>query len=185
MTSPQQINRAQQPGRWTTGQILAIILIPLATMALGCLGLCGGILFLGRARLQSAVERTGIDIRDITPEPQTDWNDWMVRRELTHFYQTALDSVMADKALGEKLGEPIETALESDDLFRRRDKGSLNPRGEHIEFDVRGPKGTGKVAVVSTPPRADGIQPDGITVTLSDGTHVNVKPIHRPLPQVR
>jgi hypothetical protein len=186
MTSPTSPNRPPQPPRgWTVGTTLAVLLVPALVASVGCLGLCGGVLFLARHRIRSMVERAGIDIRDVIPEPATDWQDWMVRRELTHLYQTALESVDSDTALKEKLGEPMEAVSDTDDLFRRRDKGRLNLSGEHLEFDIQGPKGSGKVAVDSTPKQADGIQPAQIIVTLKDGSRLGVQPLHRPLPAVR
>jgi hypothetical protein len=90
-----------------------------------------------------------------------------------------------DKTLIQKLGEPIETDITADKLFTRKEKGPLNPIAEHIEFEVRGPKGTGKVVAISKPGGPDGIQPDKIDVTLADGSIADVHPLRRPLPPVR
>jgi hypothetical protein len=121
----------------------------------------------------------------------------MVRRELTHLYQTALESVVTDKALIDKLGDPIETAIDSDELFRREGMDSLDslgvraptgawdPQGERLRFDVQGPRGTGQVAVVSNQGGSDGLQPAKITVTLRDGSSLEVRPLQRSLPPVR
>jgi hypothetical protein len=149
-------------------------------------------------KLEAAIDVKAMQIPGLPiVDPQPDWSDWMLQRELMHLYQTSLDSVVADKTLIEHLGEPIDTSVESEDLFRRRDKGPFNYDGEQIEFDVLGPKGKGKVVVLSTTePSAnitgampgasnDGLQPKKITVTLQDGTEVNVEPLYRPLPPVR
>jgi hypothetical protein len=185
VTTPNQPGLPQsRPG--LSGTVIAVVAGLLLAMTLACAGLCAGILFLTRTKIESALDRAGVPIPSVLTEPPpTDWNDWMVRRELTHFYQTALESVTTNRALIDKLGDPIETAIDTDELYRRQDTGGLNPSGEHIEFDLQGPKGTGKVAVVSTQRRADGIQPAKITVTLSDGSRVDVPPLYRPLPQVR
>jgi len=166
--------------------IAAAIIAVLLAMALGCAGMCAGILYLGRGRVESALDQAGVSLPDISlPEPQTDWEDWMVKRELTHFYQTVLESVTTDKTLITKLGEPIEPDIGAEKLFTRKDKGPLNQDGEHITFEVRGPKGTGQVAADSTAKGSDGIQPEKITVTLGDGSTVDVHLLRRPLPPVR
>jgi hypothetical protein len=188
MTAHNQFNPPPQQSRDVViATVIAIAGAVLLTMALSCVGVCAGIVFLARTKIESALEQAGVPIPGVASvPPDTDWNDWMVRRELTHFYQTALESVVTDKTLLEKLGEPVETVIDTDELFRRQDKGGLNPSGEHIAFDVQGPKGVGTVAVISATPRGDqGIQPGKITVTLSDGSLVDVPPLARPLPPVR
>jgi hypothetical protein len=151
MSTPNQGKQGPQQSRGGgSGPVVAIVVALSVTMILGCLGACGGIAFLARTKIESAMAEAGVPLPAvISMPPATDWNDWMVRRELTHLYQTSLESVAADNAVVDKLGGPVETVLDAEELFRRRDNGALNRFGEHIEFDVMGPKATGKVAVES------------------------------------
>jgi len=196
MTTPSQSKPQPQQTGAGAGCAMAAVLVAVALMTgLVSACMCGGvILYFYAARVQPALAQAGIPAPDISlPEPQIDWNDWMVQRELTHFYQTALESVTTDRALIEKLGEPIDADITAEKLFTRQDQGPLNPTTEHIEFEVRGPKGVGKVLAISKPGRSDGvppgggdgIQPDKIQVTLQDGSTVEVRPLRRPLPPVR
>jgi Cytochrome oxidase complex assembly protein 1 len=185
MTVPGQPSpSSRHPRGVIIGILLAVGGVGLSIMVLSCVGLCAWFLFLARGKLASKLEKAGVRIPSIVSEPPpTDWNDWMVRRDLTHLYQTSLESVVADKSLAEKLGEPVAPALEADELFRRTEKGIGN--GEHIEFEVRGPKAKGTVAVESDQGGSDGFQPARIVVTLSDGSTVDVMPLRRALPPVR
>jgi len=187
MTAPNQphVSEQQFQGRGATKLVIvALVLVALLTMAFGvlCIGL--SVLYIARPKVNSAIERASASIRGVVTEPEPDWNDWMVKREMTHLYQTSLESVVLDKAVSERLGNPVMASLASDDLFRREAKGEFDPNGERITFDVEGPKGVGKVAVLATP-RGDGHQPDTITVTFPDGSRTTVTPLHRPLPPVR
>src|SRR3989442_606567 len=129
MPTPTQFKPSPQQSSAGGGcGIAAIIIGGLLTMGLVCAGLCGGVLlYFGRGHVATTLEQAGLPMPDLSlPEPPTDWEDWMVKRELTHFYQTALESVTTDKSLIEKLGEPIETDVGAETLFSRQDKGPLN-----------------------------------------------------------
>src|SRR5436309_5558695 len=128
MPTPSQFKPSPQTSRGGIGcGIAAAIIAVLLTMALGCGGICAGVfLYFSHASVRTTLEQAGIPVPEISlPEPQTDWEDWMVKRELTHFYQTALESVTTDEGLIKKLGEPIETDIGAEKLFSRNDTGPL------------------------------------------------------------
>jgi hypothetical protein len=115
MPSPNEASPGPQQSRGVSGAVVAIVIVSSMTMAVGCLGVCGGIAFLARTKIQSAMAEAGVPLPAvISTPPDTDWNDWMVRRELTHLYQTSLDSVSANQALIANLGGSVEMVLETD-----------------------------------------------------------------------
>ena len=83
-------------------------------MGLGVATLCGGGIFVAGPRVWEAWERSGWreyylggDAGPGTP-PVRSGLDWMTARLLSQIYSTALDRVVADAAVQERLGEPIE-----------------------------------------------------------------------------
>jgi hypothetical protein len=113
----------------------------------------------------------------------------MVNRTLGPVYSTALDAVATNEKVMEQLGDPIEPVEQPDPtlLFRRTNSGDISGEAETIEFDVKGPKGTAVARVIAgmpatdSPPAAPGSFPDQfrvekITVTLKDGTTIDVPP---------
>ena len=105
-------------------------------------------------------------------------------------YATALDAVTTNKAVIERLGEPIgtaSTAVESD-LYRRKPSDDANSNDQILEFDIEGPKGKGTVSVQAIPASEagspGGAPPGGwsdfrlgkIIVKFSDGSSVEVPP---------
>src|SRR5687768_545873 len=126
MSVPDQANKGpQQPRSGVSAPVVAIVVVLCGTMALGWLGICAGIAFLARAKIQAAMEEAGVPLPAVVSTlSDTDWRDWMVQRELTHLYQTSLESVAVDEALIARLGGPVETLLDAEELFTRRDKGA-------------------------------------------------------------
>jgi hypothetical protein len=103
---------------------------------------------------------------------ERDVNDWMTTRMLSEVYTKALAAVVADKAVIERLGDPLQTDIEAEDLYRRINTGPFNQQAETIEFDILGSKGKGIVSVESK----DQVNITKITVTAGDGSKLEVKP---------
>jgi hypothetical protein len=178
MNAPLQPKHSSSGGP-TAKQIVVLTVAAVVWMVLLCAGIVGGVLFIARDRVANVVEGAKGALTG-NAVPQTDWDDWHVQRQLTHLYQTALESISADTALAEKLGEPIEPALTSDELFERTG-GVIETVG--IAFDIQGPKGTGTVTVQFVPGQLHA--PESIQVKLGDESVVEVVPLDRPLPPVR
>jgi cytochrome oxidase complex assembly protein 1 len=164
-----------------------VLLVALLVFAVSCLCCCGGIsagLFLVADRVQTAVREMpkSIPVPGVTVTP--DVNDWITARTLAPVYTTALDAVTSDKNVIERLGEPIETVGDSTDLFRLKGSDDPDNPGETIEFDIKGPRGPAKVTVGTSRPSAalpgvattDELRVAKITVTLSDGSVIDVPP---------
>jgi hypothetical protein len=179
MTAPVQSKQAASGG-FSRNIVFGLVILALAWMALVCAGIVGGVLFFVPHRVAAVVEDAKGSLQGMAGAPQTDWADWNVQRELTHLYQTALESISADTALAEKLGEPIEPAIEADELFTRT-TSEFQISG--ITFDIQGPKGKGTVAVRSVTAQLHAAE--NIQVTLADGSVHEVAPLDRPIPPVR
>ena len=162
-----------------SGTLLAAIVIALVLMVIGCAGACAGFFYFATPQARRALENANARLPDLglpkVSMPSTA-NDWMATRMLTEVYTKALTAVTADKDVRERLGEPLLTDLEAEDLYRRTNTGELSPAGEAIEFDILGPKGKGVVTVESK----DQANIAKITVKFDDGTKIEVKP---PEPQ--
>ena len=123
------------------------------------------------------------------PTPRPNWNDWMIQRVLSEVYSASVDVVVADERVIEELGDPVETDVNAAELFVRVNEGNLDAKGEAIEFEVLGPQGRGTVRVTATGAgdfgRNGPIQVQEITVTLDDGTTIDVEPPPERTVQVR
>jgi cytochrome oxidase complex assembly protein 1 len=182
--SSQFVPPPEQPGG-NSNRTLIIVLVAVGLLCLMCLcsGICGGLLFLvGRSKTTVRQVRTAIEQRDVSPLVQPQWaEDWMAMERLTRAYTTALDTVVADKQVTERLGNPVEPVMEAEKLFRREQSGPLTGEVETIEFDISGPKGKGVVRVTAGaangPPGAYAwSRAEKITVVLRDGSEIDVPP---------
>jgi hypothetical protein len=171
----------QKPGSGNKTLLIVLLALGLVSM-IACCGICGGLTFLVRSKATFAGVKQSIEERINPPLVGQRWEqDWMVMEHLSRAYTTALDAVVADKRVVERLGQPVEPLLESDKLFRRDRTGKMNSTDETIEFDVQGPKGKAVVRVETAP--ATGLpgsfpwtRASQITVKLSDGTEIDVPP---------
>jgi hypothetical protein len=198
MTASSQPGPPNQPGGSGGHVVLIVVLVVLGTMFVACGILCGGLVLVYRVaqpHIEEASARAARRARDVArqaadPAAQPSWvNEWMVNRTLGPVYSTALDAVATNEKVMEQLGDPIEPVEQPDPtlLFRRTNSGDISGEAETIEFDVKGPKGTAVARVIAgmpatdSPPAAPGSFPDQfrvekITVTLKDGTTIDVPP---------
>jgi hypothetical protein len=183
MSTPTQFGLPQHQPGGNNNRILAIVLVTMGLAGMLCCGggICGGVLF-SVVRSSPAVQQVTTSIQSKLPQPQpsmTSGWDWMAMEQLARAYTMALDAVVADKQVIEKLGKPVQPVIESEQLFRRERNGALSNEEEAIEFDIAGPKGKAVVRVVGVaatgPPGAyPWSQAKKITVTLSDDTEIDV-----------
>ena len=129
----------QQPrGRWSALAVLAIVIGASAT-ALVVAGLCAWLAYFDHSAAPEAVAMTGRQASALSDRLFVD-ERW-VQRVLSEVYTAAVDKVVTDQSVMEKLGEPVETDVAAEALFRRDRKGDFSTKGEAIAFDVIGPKG--------------------------------------------
>ena len=187
MSQPSQFGPPQQQRAGGGGHIVLIVLLSISLASLLCCGgVCGGVSFLYyRTPKALAKVKAAIDEQMPAPLVAPNWaDDWVAMEMLARAYTASLDTVAADKEVIERLGRPIEPTGDSDQLFRRERKGNVTTEEEKIEYDIAGPKGKATVRVVSnmsvgapvSPYSPHGFQPKKITVTLEDGTELEVKP---------
>jgi Cytochrome oxidase complex assembly protein 1 len=184
MSDPSQpLPPPKEPSR-NSGTLLAAIIIAVVLMVIGCAGACAGFFYLATPRVQVALQQANVQLPDLglpsVPMPSTA-NDWMTTRMLTEVYTKALWAVTADKNVIERLGDPLQTDIEAEDLYRRINTGTFDMAGETIEFDILGSKGKGIVTVESK----DQVNITKITVTLDDGSKLEVEPPEQQLFIVR
>ena len=167
MNAPDPIRQQppQTPSGLSGGGVAAITIVALLG-SLTCAGVCAGIIYL---TVPSALNKA-----KVASGPPA--NDWWVSRVLSEVYTAALDAAVADKAVIERLGEPVETDVAAEDLFRRKRTGALDASSETIEFDILGPKGTAVVTVDVAGAGAGPLIVRSIQVTLSDGSVLEVTP---------
>jgi hypothetical protein len=121
-------------------------------------------------------------IPPVLAAPVFDGNDWMAQRERAELYQTALESVAGDAALKDQLGDDIQPSLEAEELFERKPSDRTT---EEIEFEVVGTKGKGTITARAARDRRSRPTTMTITVTLEDGSTIDVTPVERPPVPVR
>jgi Cytochrome oxidase complex assembly protein 1 len=177
----------QQQAGSGAGRTALLILLGVGCMAMFC---CGGFAILGAllfTRTKTDLQRMQASIQSraqrsrAAPGSQTDWTDWIAMSQLTPVFTAALDAVATDKQVIERLGTPIETAGDSDKLFRREKTGQWTGADEALEFDIQGPQGRAVVRVTTAaqnpapdPPGRSNLRPDTITVTFTDGAQIDV-----------
>ncbi len=170
------------PPQKPSGTLFIIALGTLMSLVLVCGGACAGLLYYGANRAETLTERAvqAIDRiqRGQPPLAAPPVNDWMTSRVLAPVYTVALDAVATDGQVIERLGDSIGPSIEADELYRRKATGELSD-SETIEFDVNGAKGAAVVSVVATNQAGtpwSAYRAAEITVTLSDGTTLQVPP---------
>lgn len=162
MSGDSQFGAETQPPKVRVGCVVlaVVLLIVLPMVGLVCAGVLGGVFYL-RMRNDGATISDVLEGRPPILGTQRGQTDWFADRLLSAVYTTALDAVATNSAVLERLGSPIEPVNSGDEgafLFRRLGVGEMNPAGEQIEFEVRGPKGRGTVLVVAMPPDSSELQ---------------------------
>jgi hypothetical protein len=166
-----------------SGRLVLMIVLGVVGMLCLCCGVgCTGIFVFWSSSPRLAREvKTAIEEK-FSSQPA--WvNDFVAQGQLSPAYTAALDAVSGNEQVMKRLGDPVEAANETEELFRRKGKGQVKP-GEVIEFDVQGPNGTGVVSVVTGQPGYVQSSPFGIagagisaiTVKFSDGSEIDVPP---------
>jgi hypothetical protein len=186
MSVPSQFGPPPQPPRGGGScRTVLIVLLAVGVLMMGCCGTFFGALLLFYGRASTAIEQVKASIQENTPPvliaPRWEM-DWMVMEELTRCYTTSIDAVAANEQVIAQLGQPLENPNDATTMFRRERTGTLSGEEEPIEYDIKGPKGTAVVRVVSGRSEAgrQGYQPGGsyrpkkITVKLRDGTEIDV-----------
>jgi hypothetical protein len=178
MRVPDPDHRQAQPAR---GGSWAVFLTVVMLVLFGWFSVCAGVAYLAFPPVRSALEYANVPVPRLPLgklPPQLAPNDWWTSRVLSEIYTRALNVVVEDPTVIERLGEPIEIDLEAEELYRRSQTGAVGAGPETIEFDIKGPKGSAVVTVVS---KGAGISHrllpiDEIKVTLEDGTVLDVPP---------
>jgi hypothetical protein len=193
MSAPEQNTpQPQQASRALSAGAVAAIVIGAFLASVAVFGLCAGIISFAFPAAQTALRKANVPVPDVTINPggqvtitpaqpmavNPAVNDWWAERVLSDVYAHALDTVVANKTVIERLGDPVETDIAAETLYHRVNTGELNTASETIEFDILGPKGRGTVSVVvAGAAGAAGagigsgpVQFKEIHVTLDDGT---------------
>jgi hypothetical protein len=148
--------------------VLNIVLIVLAVLILGCGGLCAGCLVIAN--------RAGTAFKASLEEG-------LQSMQLAVVYTQAMESVKENAAVVERLGEPIAPADEGEGIkwpYKRQGTGELNPDGETLQFDVKGPKGKGIVTALAKPDSEGLYRATNITVMFDDSSSIDVPPKAEP-----
>ena len=103
-----------------------IVLLAVVLPILGCAGLCGGILFLGRGAAEKAQEVIKESARSVPP------------------FRIALERVQADSEVKDRLGQPIQESFPAVFNYNEGTGGS----SAEFKYSVTGPKGSAQVHVV-------------------------------------
>ncbi len=171
------------PGRLTAG---CIALLAVATASLF---LCMGVITVGvyslrnpsmlPPSLQRTVEQSSL-LNPAAAQPTWDGNDWWIQRIQSQAYTVALDVVVANEDVIQRLGDDVGPDYAAEDLYRRTNTGPLRPT-ETFEFDLIGAKGKAKVSVTITGSGMTDlgqqeIQFREITITFADGSTLTVPP---------
>lgn len=155
----------------------------------GCLfaAVCAGVGYLFFPQAKEAWERADFRVPGAPAPLIGDVDDWWRMGVLSQIYASSLDTVTADPNVAEQLGQPVSTDYEAAELFRRTKRAQLGSDEEIIEFDVVGTKGRGTVSVVSSGVAVGEQRLDvkSITVTLEDGTKIDVPPPAQSMYQPR
>jgi hypothetical protein len=164
---------APLPSRALSPTALTAIVVGAFLATLTMVAICSGVVYFGYPAARNAVEAAGGTVPNLV---QPNVNDWWTQRVLSELYTGAIDKVVAHESVIEKLGEPVEPDINAQELFRRENTGALNGTSETIEFDVIGPRGRGTVNVEASGAGAGPIKVNAITVTLEDGSAIDIKP---------
>lgn len=175
-----------QPSRALSPSVVTALVIGAFVATLTVFGMCAGVIYVGTPHVRDAMEQARMPVPMIRPNV----NDWWTQRVLSEVYTSALDTVVADQAVQEELGEPIETDVAAEELFVRVDAEELDDKEEAIEFDVVGPNGRGTVRVTTkggmgNMGRSTAIEVKSIAVTLEDGAVIDIEPPVKREVQIR
>lgn len=180
----------QSSGPGQRSEVVSTVTVVLAILGCTMFAFCAGLGLLGAvfySRMDAKSGRTAIQSFPAQPAPAPlvapAWQtEWIAIAQLTPVYTAALDTVLENATILEKLGEPLEPGDDPENLFRRQKSGDWTGVDETIEFDLRGSKGAAVVRVTAgsnvRQPGAfyQGIGPKSITVILDDGTEIDVPP---------
>ena len=175
-------NRSRQPSAALSGGTIAVLAVGAIVATLLCGGLAIGTILWTVTRAPEMLEQANLPVPGFAPPAPTRAavNDWWIDRVLAQVYTTALDTVVTDEQVLERLGEDVGVDIDAAELYRRQNSGPLE-KVETIEFDIAGSKGKGTVTVSVTGSESmdlnTSLQFTKITVTLSDGSTIDV-----PLP---
>jgi hypothetical protein len=139
--------------------VLKIVLIVLAVMLVVCGGLCAGCLVI--VNKAGTAFKAGLESIQLSPA-----------------YAKALESAQENEAVVARLGEPITTDVGENIQwpYKRQGQGNLNPAGETLQFDIKGPKGKAVVTVVAKAGPEGMYQASRITVMFEDTSSIEVPP---------
>jgi hypothetical protein len=188
MSAPGQFDPSRGQASQKGGcAVLIIVLALLGTMSLCCgvLGVAGFVLSLRMGKQEGPKWQPPAFIQPPPTVFASPVNDWLADRLLSPVYVTALDAVVMNPDVIEALGDsiaPPSGGEEGASLYRRVGMGDLNPAGETIEFDIKGPKGAAVVSVLATGPDNVAGPPGGyveyhvtkIKVKLEGGSEIDV-----------
>ena len=157
MSHPSQFGPANQPSGGGGSSLLWILLTVALVLLLLCGGLCAGCVVMAR--------RTGEAFKE-------SFEEGLRQLQIAAALQATEEAVRNDPQVKERLGEPIETITQP----QRFEPGKeLNRAGETLQFDVKGPEGTGIASAVAVA-EGEGWRVTKITVTFEDGSVVDVPP---------
>jgi hypothetical protein len=142
--------------------VLKIVLIVLAVLILGCGGLCAGCLVIAK--------KAGTAFKASLEEG-------LQSMQLAVVFAQATEAVKENAAVVERLGEPITPADSDEGIkwpYKRQGVGELNPAGETLQFDVKGPKGKGIVTALAKPDSEGLYKATKITVMFDDASSIEV-----------
>ena len=175
-------NRSPQPSAALSGGTIVALALGAIVATLLCGGIVGGTILWTVTRAPEMLEQANLPVPGFAPPAPTRAavNDWWIDRVLAQVYTTALDTVVTDEQVVERLGEDVGVDIDAVELYRRQETGPL-AKVETIEFEIAGSKGKGTVTVSVTGSENmeldTNLQFTEITVTLSDGSTIDV-----PLP---
>jgi hypothetical protein len=163
MSAPSQFGPSPPSSGGGLSTLLIVVLVIVGALALACCGICSGCMFLGQRAVDVAKKVAEDELNYFFLQPA---------------FLTALGAVLEDSRVSDRLGEPIQNKEESSRPYRRTSTGEVNPAGEIIQFDIRGPKGTAIVSVVATQGETESApyRASKITVTFSDGSVLDIEP---------
>jgi hypothetical protein len=165
------------------GGTIAVLAVGAIFATLLCGGVVAATLFWTITGAPAVLEQANLPLPVIAPPVATPAavNDWWIDRVLAQVYTTALDTVVTDEQVVERLGEDVGVDIDAAELYRRPNSGPLE-KVETIEFEIAGSKGKGTVTVSVTGSESmdlnTSLQFTKIAVTLSDGSTIEV-----PLPR--
>jgi hypothetical protein len=181
MTDP-KTSRPRPASTALSGGVTAALAVGAIVATLVCGGIVAAILVWTITQAPAVLEQANLPVPAIAPPAPTRAavNDWWIDRVLAQVYTTALDTVVADERVIERLGEDVGVDIEANELYRRAQTGPLE-KIETIEFEIAGAKDKAVVTVTVTGSDSTdlntSLQFTEITVTLSEGSTIDV-----PLP---